>query len=898
MDPSLNPSSHSASSTSPAVQDEFRSSDDYTSVSNAIDVALLSSTQSSMSSIPSFLSLTTCENSDNDAESLVIASSPTGSKPRQQQEQQPQAQLKQTCQDTPTQQQRPTSTLSTNTISSRSTLDRELTVRSKHTSTASTTSTLKHFSIIFTDVNESSSAASPTISSSPQNVANAPDSCSINSMQPKGTSAPSLYASDTHNPSVMPTSASQTPSFSYSYSTTDSPSNSNASVSSLNSITENVSILSYKRDNNKQHKKISKASISSPSELINHEDHFSSVPAINNRPPTSGTPATPAGQSELRTGFKKSHRSRNSVMASISQFMPFQRDQSETPFVTPTGKLSKQPSLQSLSSQASTSSSRLSRLADFKNAFRSGNSGSSGSSSGGKFFRSTSLSSRMSFFGVSSLRSSSHMGGRGGGNNGGNDVNPNDKPMISLPTPVDTSREKLKSKLRASTSLLSLTRLDRSINNTVMAVPIEQYNLSQMEKLLNFCEIPTVLDFQAYLDRAADGEDGDVFTKISVTSSSEVFAQGSKVYKIIPFGNEESDQSAIQDILQEIEISKTLQVLDGFIDVLEIVVVKGRYPHQLLPREYGTHIQPYAEDQKYCILVLNNGGKDLRRFRVESWADAESIFWQTAVALAQAEEHFQFEHRDLHWGNIVVDDRPDERVAPPQESDGTVTYSLADECGKQLLARSTLRITLIDYTLSRINAETSRRTATIHTRLDQPEFFRGKGDYQLDVYRFMRNNILSNGPIIDDGSAPNTPTSLRSTSYGTGVDWSVYTPKTNVYWLHYVAERLINHKGLRSANPTNTLRRNGASSSPGSAITPTSPLTPGTAEALESDLQAEEIQSCRALEAVYRALDPRKHRHNSNETTTTASVINDLGSARDVLRWGLKTKAFPGNGRA
>lgn len=264
MDPSLNPSSHSASSTSPAVQDEFRSSDDYTSVSNAIDVALLSSTQSSMSSIPSFLSLTTCENSDNDAESLVIASSPTGSKPRQQQEQQPQAQLKQTCQDTPTQQQRPTSTLSTNTISSRSTLDRELTVRSKHTSTASTTSTLKHFSIIFTDVNESSSAASPTISSSPQNVANAPDSCSINSMQPKGTSAPSLYASDTHNPSVMPTSASQTPSFSYSYSTTDSPSNSNASVSSLNSITENVSILSYKRDNNKQHKKFLKPAFRHP----------------------------------------------------------------------------------------------------------------------------------------------------------------------------------------------------------------------------------------------------------------------------------------------------------------------------------------------------------------------------------------------------------------------------------------------------------------------------------------------------------------------------------------------------------------------------------------------------------------------------------------------------------
>jgi hypothetical protein len=27
-------------------------------------------------------------------------------------------------------------------------------------------------------------------------------------------------------------------------------------------------------------------------------------------------------------------------------------------------------------------------------------------------------------------------------------------------------------------------------------------------------------------------------------------------------------------------------------------------------------------------------------------------------------------------------------------------------------------------------------------------------------------------------------------------------------------------------------------------------------------------------------------------------VINDLGSARDVLRWGIKTKTFPGHCRA
>lgn len=428
-----------------------------------------------------------------------------------------------------------------------------------------------------------------------------------------------------------------------------------------------------------------------------------------------------------------------------------------------------------------------------------------------------------------------------------------------------------------------------------MAVPVEQYNLSQMEKLLNLCQPPTVLDFQAYIDRARADENvkRNVFSKISVTTYSEVFSQGSKVYKIIPFGNEDLDQSAIQDILQEIEISQTLQGLDGYIELLDIVVVKGRYPQQLLSPEYDTYTQSYADNQMYCILVQNNAGRDLRRFHVESWVDAESIFWQTAVALAQAEDRFQFEHRDLHWGNIVVDDRPAERVVLPQEGDGTTEYNFVDECGKQLLARSTLRITLIDYTLSRINTATSGRTATIHTRLDQPEFFRGKGDYQLDVYRFMRNNIVSNYPSIDNESMPNTPTSFKSISYSPGVDWSVYAPKTNVYWLHYVAERLINHKGLQSVNTNVTMRRNGVS-----FVTTTNPMpsrTSDTSETLEGGLQAEQIQSCRTLEAVYRALDPRGRRNNSNDSTISSNAMQDLSSAKDVIRWGLKNNTFPGH---
>lgn len=897
----LNGFSSSSSSPSLAAHTAFDTVNNYTSVSfpATLDTSLLSSTESSLLSIPSSLSLATSDNSfDKEVECLTADTFPKKHQSNQQlQERQELQDLN--SQQAQAQQQRPISTFSNNTISSRSTLDQDTTVRSKHASTASTTSTLKHFSIIFTDVHTSNTSPATAATDFSQDVDAAPDRLSNNSTLPNNIF--DSYSSDTNIPSFMPSSASQAPSFLNSAST-KSQSSTIASASSLNSITENVSILSYKKDTNKKHKKITKASISSPSELINHEDHFSSVPVSSGKPARFVT--TPVAPQDLGSNFKKTHRSRNSVIASISHLNPFQRDTTEIPFMASTPKpLNKQPSLQSMSSQTSTSSLRLSRLSDFKNAIRSGIGSSKGNNTnGGKYFRSSSLSSRLSFLGVSSsFRNSTQIGSQSinsssssiSSNNGGGSST--DKPIISLPTPVETSREKLKNKLRASTSLLSLTRLDRSMNNAVMAVPVEQYNLSQMEKLLNLCQPPTVLDFQAYIDRARADENvkRNVFSKISVTTYSEVFSQGSKVYKIIPFGNEDLDQSAIQDILQEIEISQTLQGLDGYIELLDIVVVKGRYPQQLLSPEYDTYTQSYADNQMYCILVQNNAGRDLRRFHVESWVDAESIFWQTAVALAQAEDRFQFEHRDLHWGNIVVDDRPAERVVLPQEGDGTTEYNFVDECGKQLLARSTLRITLIDYTLSRINTATSGRTATIHTRLDQPEFFRGKGDYQLDVYRFMRNNIVSNYPSIDNESMPNTPTSFKSISYSPGVDWSVYAPKTNVYWLHYVAERLINHKGLQSVNTNVTMRRNGVS-----FVTTTNPMpsrTSDTSETLEGGLQAEQIQSCRTLEAVYRALDPRGRRNNSNDSTISSNAMQDLSSAKDVIRWGLKNNTFPGH---
>lgn len=721
-------------------------------------------------------------------------------------------------------------------------------------------------------------------------------------------------------------------------------------------------MLSYKKENIKYMKNVSKASISQPSALIACEDHFSSVPTESPVIPRTPDP------------YKRGHRSRSSVIASISHsniFKSFKHDPSpsdspnlnepRTPYAsTSTAQLSTQRSKQSFSSVSSQQSASTGKRKPFSDMRKSIMSMSPSSN----LFRSSNsnLSSRKSFLGMSSFSFPT--------NSGSEVPNSVEKTMISLPTPIETSREKLKNKLRASTSLLSLTRSDMH-GSLAVAVPVEQHNLSQMEKLLSLCKTPTVMDFQSYIYRASTG---GTISKLNEASYSEVFIQEntklgySKIYKIIPFGNEELDQSPIQDILQELGIAKLVMSLDGFVDILDVAVVRGKYPAYLLSMwdqyndEYGSeNYRPdsFSDSQLYCVIVQSNAGTDLERYELDSWTDAESVFWQTVVALAQAEERYQFEHRDLHWGNIVIADKADEElntedlmnkltitessgspVSPNPSSPFASSFGydpgMVEETRNLLLARSTLKITLIDYTLSRANSPDG---VVIHTRMDQPEFFRGKGDYQFDIYRFMRSHVMSsnvsrsssNAGIEDGAGSSNTPqllTNSSSTSIipttpttpisreidGTGVDWSTFCPRTNVLWLHYLADKLINHKGLKYIATTRSgriiskeryntsssslreayLNGDGANGTQGSSG---GPITGGSdyKSTFEGDLLAEEARACKALETISRSIDPRKKRLGGGSSKKVGSnmTFQDFESANDVLKWGIKAKVFP-----
>lgn len=122
-----------------------------------------------------------------------------------------------------------------------------------------------------------------------------------------------------------------------------------------------------------------------------------------------------------------------------------------------------------------------------------------------------------------------------------------------------------------------------------------------------------------------------------------------------------------------------------------------------------------------------------------------------------AEKTYQFEHRDLHWGNVLLAATDDEETS----------FKLN---GKLItIPTHGVKVTIIDYTLSRM---VYKNQVLYNDLSHDDELFSTTGDYQFDIYRLMKRR-LSN-------------------------DWKTYDPYTNVIWLHYAIDKMIN--GARYKN--------------------------------------------------------------------------------------------------
>ncbi|KAG0225638.1 hypothetical protein BGX31_007574 [Mortierella sp. GBA43] len=288
------------------------------------------------------------------------------------------------------------------------------------------------------------------------------------------------------------------------------------------------------------------------------------------------------------------------------------------------------------------------------------------------------------------------------------------------------------------------------------------------------------------------------------------------VMKIIPFLHGEDDEhgrrtkgrrksdstlSTLEDIYREAMVStQIMQDWKGFIGGFGTLIVKGKYPKMFLDawdlfcEANGSESERpdmYDDNQLYCIILLPYGGIDLEHCPLANWKQAWTVLTQIASSLEPKEQApFWFEHRDLHWGNILVKRTQQDHILFPKREPSRTSSSAVgttehenetqndDHEGELFREVPThgIVVQMIDFTLARVQGDKGN---LIYMDLEKDQdLFHGQGDYQFDIYRIMRKQINRH--------------------------WAASCPRTNLFWLHYIADKLLTEKKLKK--PTKRLQ--------------------------------------------------------------------------------------------
>lgn len=325
--------------------------------------------------------------------------------------------------------------------------------------------------------------------------------------------------------------------------------------------------------------------------------------------------------------------------------------------------------------------------------------------------------------------------------------------------------------------------------SSMTSLSTSETTLTDAEKVYRECQQEGPVSFEEWIsqekmpkcEKIGEGVFGEVFK-----TETE---RGTVALKVIPIeGSEQVNgepQKTFTEILPEIIISKELSLLAdemanrtlGFIRLYSVHCVQGTYPEHLLNAwdEYHRLRQSennrpdfFSDQQLFMVLEFEFGGTDLENMRnrqLSSVASAKSILHQVTASLAVAEEALRFEHRDLHWGNVLV------RKTSLKE----VAVTLNGEV--HVLPTQGILVNIIDYTFSRL--ERDGLTVFCDLSTDE-EVFQGGGDYQFDIYRQMREENANN--------------------------WADYFPHSNILWLHYLADKLLKEVSYKNKATSSSLK--------------------------------------------------------------------------------------------
>ena len=305
-------------------------------------------------------------------------------------------------------------------------------------------------------------------------------------------------------------------------------------------------------------------------------------------------------------------------------------------------------------------------------------------------------------------------------------------------------------------------------------------------------------------------------------------------------------KSHVADVLSEVKLLQNLNYIPGFTNFRDLTVLQGRPSssfsnawkawNKARPRGKKSYFPDpskktsYEDTQLWAVVEMQDAGMDCERLM-----DSESlgtiweiwdVFWGVCLSVAKAEEACQFEHRDMHMGNICV---------RSSRSKSDVMHPTIKDPLRRRFRFTGLETTVIDYTLSRADIVPHQRTPTSPSALSATSpsksaftghevayldlnkdtaLFEGDAseEYQYEIYRYMRGAALYNNPLQSEPSPePKTPATPRKNTHirfgeipetpqkpsskaekDTNV-WRQFHPKTNLVWIHFLLHKLLNH---------------------------------------------------------------------------------------------------------
>ncbi|KAL2415696.1 hypothetical protein ABEF95_001816 [Exophiala dermatitidis] len=376
----------------------------------------------------------------------------------------------------------------------------------------------------------------------------------------------------------------------------------------------------------------------------------------------------------------------------------------------------------------------------------------------------------------------------------------------SLPVKANPAKQnpKLRGRRKAATSrkMATLTPDKRQRLEPLLAQIEQRY-------VRDFWEFGQVLARRYLVQKLGEGAYGDVF-RLRPTDLDEamiVRERGGLVIKVIPFTVDQSGSDDISDleaVTREITILQTLDPLPGFPRCRGVHVVSGEYPDVLIDafRDYQNEHDKSAINEEpsnadaanrlYVVIEMDDAGVPMHKVGQPSAFQVFDIFWKTAITLANAEGLLEFEHRDLHNGNICI---KASRRNGPTDVRQEVVEDMEEE-PEVTLGLSNLQVTIIDFTFAR--AKVGHDSDEARVVFDPIEYWedcsaRGQSESdnkQYDTYRKVRDWAK----VVEDRAKATA--ALEGVGYLDVHKYSRYLPKSNVMWLGYLIGDLLSRSAV------------------------------------------------------------------------------------------------------